>query len=50
MTPYFQMMSSTRGRTEVQRRMRELLRLVREDEPAPVVNPLAAAIMEALYG
>lgn len=50
MTPYFQMMSVTRGKIEVQRRMRELLRSVRDEDAAPAVNPLAAAIMEALYG
>lgn len=50
MTPYFQMMSATRGKIEAQRQIRELLRAVRDEVASPAVNPLAAAVMEALYG
>jgi hypothetical protein len=50
MTPYFRMMSATRGKLEVQRRMRELLRDISKGAAEPAINSLTAAIQLALYG
>lgn len=48
--PYQIIMHSTRAKINEQRVIRNIMRAVRENDPAPVRNILAEAIEDALYG